>query len=85
MRGGRPACYALHPQQFRPAHVFTRPAAAKPSYSTEDLLAHIVFSLQPAAVREVVIGGRMIVEDGRHHSQKEITEKFVALQKRLWS
>jgi formimidoylglutamate deiminase len=53
--------------------------------STEDLLAHIVFSLQTAAVREVVVGGRMIVEGGRHHSQQEITERFVALQKRLWS
>lgn len=53
--------------------------------STEDLLAHIVFSLQPAAVREVVVGGRMIVEDGRHSAQQEIIERFVALQKRLWS
>lgn len=53
--------------------------------STEDLLAHIVFSLNPAAVREVVVGGRMIVEDGRHRAAHEITERFVALQKRLWS
>ncbi|MCA1557441.1 MAG: amidohydrolase family protein, partial [Acidobacteria bacterium] len=52
--------------------------------SKEDLLAHIVFSLPPAAVREVVVGGRMIVEDGVHRTQREITEKFIALQKRLW-
>jgi formimidoylglutamate deiminase len=53
--------------------------------SPEDLLAHIVFSLHQAAVREVVVGGRMIVEDGQHRAAREIIEKFIALQKRLWS
>jgi formimidoylglutamate deiminase len=53
--------------------------------STEDLLAHVLFSLQAAAVREVVVRGRMIIEDGRHRAQREIVEKFIALQKRLWS
>jgi formimidoylglutamate deiminase len=53
--------------------------------STKDLLAHIVFSLPPTAVREVVVGGRMIVEAGAHRAQQEIIEKFVALQKRLWN
>jgi formimidoylglutamate deiminase len=53
--------------------------------SNEDLLAHILFSLQLAAVREVVVGGRMIIEEGQHRSAREITERFIALQKRLWS
>lgn len=53
--------------------------------STEDLLSHIVFSLSMAAVREVVVGGRMIVEAGQHRSERKIIEKFVALQKRLWN
>lgn len=53
--------------------------------SHEDLLAHIIFSLHLAAVREVVVGGRMIVEDGRHRAAPEIIERFIALQKRLWS
>ncbi|HEY0320637.1 MAG TPA: formimidoylglutamate deiminase [Pyrinomonadaceae bacterium] len=53
--------------------------------SIEDLLAHIVFSLSPAAVREVVVGGRMIVESGHHRAEREIIEKFISLQKRLWS
>ena len=53
--------------------------------SIDDLLAHIVFSLSPAAVREVVVGGRMIVEDGQHRAGPEIIEKFIALQARLWS
>ncbi|HKS28104.1 MAG TPA: formimidoylglutamate deiminase [Pyrinomonadaceae bacterium] len=53
--------------------------------SEDDLLAHVVFSLPTGAVRDVVVGGRVIVEDGRHRAQGEIIEKFVALQKRLWS
>jgi formimidoylglutamate deiminase len=53
--------------------------------SPEDLLAHIVFSLSPAAVRDVVVGGRTIVESGQHRAQGEIIENFIALQKRLWN
>jgi formimidoylglutamate deiminase len=53
--------------------------------SVEDLLAHIVFSLSIAAVREVVVSGRMIVEAGQHRAEREIVEKFIALQKRLWN
>jgi formimidoylglutamate deiminase len=50
----------------------------------EDLLTNIVFSLSRAAVRDVVVGGRQIVSDGRHADQEEIVERFSALQKRLW-
>jgi formimidoylglutamate deiminase len=53
--------------------------------SPADLLAHIVFSLSPAAVREVVVSGRMIVEAGEHRAAREIVERFIALQKRLWN
>ena len=53
--------------------------------STDDLLSSIVFSLSRAAVREVVVGGKPIVSDGRHLIQEEILEKFNDLQKRLWS
>lgn len=53
--------------------------------STQDLLPHIVFSLSQRAVREVVVAGRMIVEDGHHRAEPEIIERFIALQKRLWS
>ena len=52
--------------------------------SDENLLAHIVFSLSPEAVRDVAVGGRLVVEDGRHPATREIVEKFVALQRRLW-
>ncbi|MEO7969682.1 MAG: formimidoylglutamate deiminase [bacterium] len=51
----------------------------------EDLLAHIVFSLSKTAVKDVVVGGKRIVEDGHHAQQEEIVERFKALQKRLWA
>jgi formimidoylglutamate deiminase len=50
----------------------------------DDLLATIVFSLSRAAVREVVINGRLVVEEGRHRAQEEIVARFVALQRKLW-
>jgi formimidoylglutamate deiminase len=51
----------------------------------DDLLPAIVFSLARTAVKDVVVGGRRIVEDGRHAQQEEIVERFKALQKKLWS
>jgi formimidoylglutamate deiminase len=50
----------------------------------DDLLPAIVFSLSRSAVREVCVGGRLIVEDGRHREQEEIVPRFAALQRRLW-
>jgi formimidoylglutamate deiminase len=53
--------------------------------SADDLLPNIVFSLSRTAVKDVVVGGKRIVEDGRHSLQEEIVERFKALQNRLWS
>jgi formimidoylglutamate deiminase len=50
-----------------------------------DLLSSIVFSLAHTAVKDVVVAGRLIVEDGRHNSQEDVVATFAALQKRLWS
>ena len=52
--------------------------------SSEDLLSSIVFSLSRTAVKDVVVGGKRIVEDGRHTQQEEIVGRFKNLQKRLW-
>jgi formimidoylglutamate deiminase len=52
--------------------------------SKEDLLSSIVFSLSRTAVKDVVVGGKRIVEDGRHAQQIEIVGRFKALQKKLW-
>jgi len=70
----------------RPADFFTvdlnDPSIA--GSSTEDLLSSIVFSLARTSVREVFIGGKAVVEEGQHRAQREIVERFVALQQRLW-
>jgi formimidoylglutamate deiminase len=52
--------------------------------SSDDLLSAIVFSLSRTAIRDVVVGGKRIVEDGRHAQQEDIVERFKALQKKLW-
>ncbi|MGH9904428.1 MAG: amidohydrolase family protein, partial [Pyrinomonadaceae bacterium] len=53
--------------------------------SDDDLLGSIVFSLARTAVKDVVVGGKRIVENGRHADQEEIVEKFNLLQRRLWN
>jgi formimidoylglutamate deiminase len=69
----------------RPADFFTvdldDPSIA--GASPDDLLSDIVFSLSRTAIRDVVVGGKRIVEDGRHAQQEDIVEKFKALQKKL--
>ncbi|MCA1642342.1 MAG: amidohydrolase family protein, partial [Acidobacteria bacterium] len=50
----------------------------------DDLLPAVVFSLARSAVREVCVGGRLVVEGGRHRGQEEIVARFTALQRRLW-
>jgi formimidoylglutamate deiminase len=70
----------------RPADFFTvnldDPSIA--GASDGDLLSNIVFSLTKTAVRDVVVGGKRIVEDGRHQQQEEIVKRFKVLQKKLW-
>jgi formimidoylglutamate deiminase len=45
----------------------------------EDLLPGIVFGLARTAVRDVVINGRLVVEDGRHPLQEKIVRDYSAL------
>jgi formimidoylglutamate deiminase len=53
--------------------------------SQDDLLSNIVFSLSKSAVKDVVVGGKRIIQDGRHAAQDEIVARFCRLQKKLWS
>jgi formimidoylglutamate deiminase len=48
------------------------------------LLNHIVFAGGRSAIREVVVGGKPAISQGRHPLQEEIVGRFDALQKRLW-
>ena len=49
------------------------------------LLPNIVFSLERRAIREVWIGGRQLVVNGRHAQQGPIVGRFVDSQRRLWA
>jgi formimidoylglutamate deiminase len=49
------------------------------------LLDTIVFSLERTAIRDVVVGGDVIVSDGRHALQDEIVAEFIAAQRELES
>jgi formimidoylglutamate deiminase len=70
----------------RPADFFTV-ALYDPAFAgagPESLLANLVSSLERRAVREVWIGARQVVVNGRHPFQGAIVSRFVELQQRLW-
>lgn len=48
--------------------------------SPENLLANIVFSLSRTAIKDVVVGGKRIVADGRHAQQEQIVSEFRRIQ-----
>jgi formimidoylglutamate deiminase len=50
----------------------------------DSLLNHIVFSLERTAVRDVCIGGQLIVREGCHPLQRDIVHEFGTVQKKLW-
>jgi formimidoylglutamate deiminase len=73
----------------RPADFFTialdDPSMAIPGDANPDfLLSHIVFSAERTAVRDVVVGGKFILRDGRHPLAGEIVGEFTRVQKKLW-
>ncbi len=49
------------------------------------LMNSIVFSLERTAVRDVAVGGELVVRDGRHALQEDIVREFAAVQQKLWS
>ena len=44
--------------------------------SVDNLLANIVFSLSRTAIKDVVVGGKRIVVDGRHAQQEQIVSEY---------
>jgi formimidoylglutamate deiminase len=50
----------------------------------ESLSAYLVVAGSPAVVKDVYVGGRQIVADGRHEKQEEILRDFAEVQRRLW-
>lgn len=47
-------------------------------------IANLVFSAERTAIRDVWVGGRQIVEEGRHRLQEETVREFGELMRRLW-
>lgn len=70
----------------RPADFFTvnlydpSIAGAEP----QTLLSHVLLSLERRAIRDVWVGSRQCVVNGRHPYQGAIVSRFVDLQRRLW-
>jgi formimidoylglutamate deiminase len=75
----------LTPERFADFFTLSTDDPSIAGAGSEDLLTAIVFSQNRTAVKEVVIGGKLIVKEGRHQDQDEIVEKFKALQRRLWA
>ncbi len=71
----------------RPADFFTvnlfDPAMVGATADT--LLDHILVSLERRAIREVWVGARQVVANGRHPYQGAIVSRFAELQRRLWA
>lgn len=51
---------------------------------SESLLANVVFSAERSAVRDVAVGGKFVIWDGRHPHGEEILQEFARMQKELW-
>ncbi|HVO98678.1 MAG TPA: formimidoylglutamate deiminase [Bryobacteraceae bacterium] len=52
--------------------------------SRESLPAHIVFSLEKTALRDVCVAGNLVVRGGKHPLQEKIVAEFDELQSELW-
>ncbi|HTB17974.1 MAG TPA: formimidoylglutamate deiminase [Bryobacteraceae bacterium] len=71
----------------RPADFFTV-ALDDPSIAGADadsLLGNIVFSAERSAVRDVAVGGKFVIREGRHPKVDEIVQEFAGLQRQLWA
>jgi formimidoylglutamate deiminase len=61
---------------------------ADPSVASADrdsLLSHIIFAAQRSAIREVYVAGEEVIASGNHKDQEQIIERFIAVQRRIWS
>jgi formimidoylglutamate deiminase len=50
----------------------------------DSLLGHVMFSLERTAVRDICVGGELVVSDGKHRLQEEIIREFGEVQRNLW-
>lgn len=50
----------------------------------EWLLTNVVFSAERWAIRDVAVGGKFAIRDGRHPLESEIIQEFTRVQQELW-
>jgi formimidoylglutamate deiminase len=53
-------------------------------HSAENLLPMIVFSLNREAIRDVFVGGRLVVRDRKHARQDEIVLRYKDVHQKVW-
>lgn len=53
-------------------------------HSADDLLPTVVFSLSRSAIRDVVVGGRMVLRDQEHPLRDEIVTRYRGLHRKVW-
>ena len=53
--------------------------------SAEDLLPILVFSLNRSAIRDVVVGGKMVLRDRRHPLREEIVARYNEVYQKTWA
>jgi formimidoylglutamate deiminase len=51
----------------------------------DDLAAAAVFGMQRTAIRDVYVGGRPIVREGRTGAEAQVVGAFRAAMRRLWT
>lgn len=52
--------------------------------SAADLLPLLVFGLERTAIRDVAVGGKLILRDGRHPLQDEVVSRYAELHAKVW-
>jgi formimidoylglutamate deiminase len=50
----------------------------------QSLMTNLVFSAERSTIKEVFVGGRQVIVNGRHELQTDIVNRFKEVQRRLW-
>jgi formimidoylglutamate deiminase len=53
-------------------------------HTAESLLPLIVFGANRTAIRDVIVNGKLILQDGKHPLEDEIVSKYQQLYRRVW-
>lgn len=54
-------------------------------HSAEDLLPILTFSLNRSAIRDVFVGGKQVLREGKHALEEEIVSRYAQVHRKVWS